>query len=121
MVEQGKPMAPSAHNGAGSKASERRVGRIREIAGKLLDVTVLNTASSRARCLELAAEMVQLITDEDAYQQRGRSSAFAEYQETIQRAGEAQRACREAGEQAELTRLYTASERIHRKKGDSSR
>jgi hypothetical protein len=71
-------MTFSAYKGVGSEASERRVERIREIAAKLLDLTVLNTTTSRARSLALAAEMVHLMADEDAYQQRGRSAAFAE-------------------------------------------
>jgi hypothetical protein len=105
----------------GHATSDQRVEHIRAIAAKLLDLTVLNTANSRAVGRELAAEMMRLMTEEDAYQQSHPSPAFTEYQKTIERVAEAIRACKEAGEQAALTRLYSASERIHRKKGDSSR
>jgi hypothetical protein len=50
-------------------ASHLRVERIRELAAKLLDSTVLNTQKSRANCREYMGAMTQLLDEEDAFHQ----------------------------------------------------
>jgi hypothetical protein len=48
-------------------ASHLRVERIRDLAAKLLDSTVLNTKKSRAHCREYMGAMMQLLDEEDAF------------------------------------------------------
>ena len=48
-------------------ASHLRVERIRELAAKLLDSTVLNTQKSRAACRDYMGAMMQLLDEEDAF------------------------------------------------------
>jgi hypothetical protein len=50
-------------------ASHLRVERIRELAAKLLDSTVLNTKKSRAACRDYMGAMIQLLDEEDAFHQ----------------------------------------------------
>jgi hypothetical protein len=50
-------------------ASHVRVERIRELAAKLLDSTVLNTKKSRAACRDYIGAMIQLLDEEDAFHQ----------------------------------------------------
>jgi hypothetical protein len=50
-------------------ASHLRVERIRELAAKLLDSTVLNTKKSRAGCREYMGAMMQLLDEEDVCHQ----------------------------------------------------
>jgi hypothetical protein len=50
-------------------ASHLRVERIRELAAKLIDSTVLNTKKSRAHCREYMGAMMQLLDEEDAFHQ----------------------------------------------------
>ena len=47
--------------------SHLRVERIRELAAKLLDSTVLNTQKSRAACRDYMGAMMQLLDEEDAF------------------------------------------------------
>ena len=46
--------------------ADERVERIRLLARKLEDSTVLTTASSRARCGKLALEILELLGEADA-------------------------------------------------------
>jgi hypothetical protein len=45
-----------------------RVEQIAILVRKLSDASILNTIESRARCRELATEMIHLLDDEDEYQ-----------------------------------------------------
>ena len=92
--------AISAHPSC-TNSPEPRVEQIRTLAGRLLDSTILNTAMSRARCRELAAELIRLIEAEDQYQQAQAVAADVHLQAT-QRPPDLLRAC-EVGEHAELS------------------
>jgi hypothetical protein len=48
--------------------SALRVGQIAILVRKLSDASVLNTVESRARCRDLAGDIVHLLDDEDEYQ-----------------------------------------------------
>jgi hypothetical protein len=96
------------------QASEQRVESIRTLALKLAELTILNTPGMRARCRTVATEIIRLLDDEDAGRRSLPTSDFEEHHAAVQRLAEALRACREAGEQAQLTRLYTKSERLER-------
>ena len=89
---------------------------MQSLATQLLDASVLNTAKSRARCKELALEIVELIQAQDADQRVVDTPALREARDVVMRLSEALRGAREAGEQAELTRLYVKSERLHRQR-----
>jgi ribosomal protein L17 len=103
-----------------NRTSEWRVELIRNLAAKLLDQTVLNTAKSRADCRQTAVELILLLDEEEVVQQAQRAAAFDQHDDAILRLAEAIRGCRAAGEQAELTRLFTMSERMHRQKGEGT-
>jgi hypothetical protein len=46
-----------------------RVEHIAILVRKLSDASILNTVASRARCRELATQMIHLLDDEDEYQE----------------------------------------------------
>jgi hypothetical protein len=101
-----------------SRASDERVERIHAIGLKLAELTLLKTARSRARCRELAAEMIALLPRRMLTS--GRNPLSTSSRQGFDRLRAALVGCREAVEQAQLTRLYTMSERMQCKKGDGS-
>lgn len=96
-----------------SLTSPGRVAQIQALAAKLAELSILNTAAVRARSLAIAGELVQLLSEEDRYQRSLLPAELDPHRTARQRLAEALRACREAGEQCELTRLHVVSERQH--------
>ena len=92
-----------------------RVVRIQAVAAKLAELTVLNTPGIRARCIQLADELVKLLSREDEYQQSLPVPQSDMHEPARKQLAEVLRECREAREQSELTRLYIVSERLQRK------
>jgi hypothetical protein len=94
--------------------SAARVELIRELAAKLPDSTILNTVKSRARCRQLAGEMMLLLDEEDACQSRP-SCAPEDNRAARERFMEVVRTFRETVEHATASRLYVVSQRVRRK------
>jgi hypothetical protein len=107
--------------GGSSLTSSGRVAQIQALAAKLAELSVLNTPAVRARSLAIADELVRLLSEEDRYQRSLAAPEHDPHKAALQRLAEALRACREASEQCELTRLYVVSERQHRKNEEPSR
>jgi len=103
------------------RPSAARHDRLLVLARKLEDRLVLNTAASRADCRALALEIIQLLDDEDSDAIAQPAPGTALDPEVVARLAEALRTCRDASEQAELTRLFTMSERIERQASGHAR
>ena len=99
------------HDPALPESSAQRVERIRTLARALFDSTILNTAASRVRCREMAAEMIQLLGAEDEYQQVAHPLAADGHDEAMQRLSDALCACLPI-DQTELTRPAILSRRV---------
>ena len=106
---------------SGPHRSEQRVDEIRTLAGKLADATVLNTSTNRARCLEFAAQIVTLVNEEETYQRSLDNRGDDQFAAVRQQLADAMRGCIDAGEQAELTRLYVLSEHLQRRSEESKK
>ena len=87
--------------------SERRVRRIRALAIQLEEQTVLNTARSRARCRDVAREILNLIDAEDQFEENSPAEQPQDDPEVLRRITQTLRTCRAADERAELSRLYS--------------
>lgn len=96
------------------RPSAAQLDRLLLLARKLEDRLLLDSVASRADCRTLALEIVELLEqgDSDAVAQPAPGAVLD--QEVVARLAEALRTCREATEQAELTRVFTMSERIER-------
>jgi hypothetical protein len=102
-------MASSTDAGPG-----RRADQIRLLARKLEENTLLNTVRSRDRCRQLALDILELLDEEDEEHLATPQFGDPDHAGAFDRLHEAIRTCSEAREQAELTRLFSASDRVHR-------
>jgi hypothetical protein len=93
-------------------ATGDRALRIRLLARRLEDKATLNTRHSRAQCRHLARAILELLEEEDRQGQA--RSRIRDPRSAVARLRNAIQACRHAGEVAELTRLLSVSERVHR-------
>src|SRR5262245_46692943 len=85
--------------------SEKRVARIKLLAGELQQKCAVNDETTRARCRAIALDIAGLIQAEDAFQ---RAIQLVEESRAICREAEAARlACAEARERVALERLLS--------------
>lgn len=89
-------------------SSAQRIDQLRALARRLEDRLPVNTRTARSDCRTLALQIIELLDIEDRQSEsdlpRSADKALSD------RVRQATGACREASEQAELTRLFVMTE-----------